>query len=135
MAAGDPLKGTGGLCQIGVALSEVEVKYVTDWEYKVDVQTTEDGPFINRETIDEVAGGTKGELSINCSVREGGDPGQDDVLEALGLRRRLVFTTTGGKILTFASALVKAATVKTEAKGTQVMSFTVSGVAVITQDT
>lgn len=134
MATGDPIRGVGGLCQIGAISSETEIKFVRDWEYKTEFQTTESGPYINHDVIDEVAGGEKGELTVNCDVREGGDAGQDEVLAKKGQRERFVFETTGGKVLTFASALIKTATVKTDAKGTQTLSFTISGVATIAQD-
>lgn len=131
MATGDPIKGTSGTCTSGAT----EIKYVKDWTYKTEYATTEAGPYINRDTIDEVAAGEKGELQINCDVREGGDAGQTVVLAAKGTRIPVTLTTDLGKVITIASGLVKSAEIKTEAKGTQTMAFTISGVAVISQDT
>ncbi|NJO81674.1 MAG: hypothetical protein HC828_02145 [Blastochloris sp.] len=134
MANGDPIRGVDGLCQIGESGAEVEIKYVETYEWKSDVQVTDDGPYVNYNTIDEVAGGTKDELTVTCGVREGGDPGQAAVMAARGLRRRFVFTATGGFVLTFASALIKSAGIKVDAKGKQVFTFTISGACVPTQD-
>lgn len=131
MAAGDPIRGTGGSATIGS--TPTTINHIKDYEYKAEFDVTEAGPYVGDATVDEVPGGEKGELTVNCDVREGGDPGQTAVTAAKGTYTNFVFTTTGGKVLTFATALVKSISYKTEAKGTQTFSFTITGVAVITQ--
>lgn len=131
MAANDPIKGTGGSCKIGPSGTAVTIAHVKDWTYKSEYATSELGPYVGSEAIDEVTGGEKGELSFNCDVREAVDAGQEAVLAKKGLRDRFEFITTGGLAITIASGLVKQAEVKTEAKGTQTLAITVAGVAVI----
>lgn len=135
MAAGDILKGTVGLCQVGPALSEVEVKKIEKWTLKSERSTEEVGPFVNDDNVYEIVGGKKGQLDLEGIVIEGGDAGQDDMIDAYeaGTTLRTVVTTTKGKIITFAAGVYKSLEITLDAKGTQRIKVSIGGAYIITQ--
>lgn len=132
----DPVRGSEGTAKIGPALSAVPIGKVTEYEYEEETETEDSGPYIGDGTITETPVADKYSLKMTCEVPEGGDGGQDDLLEARSskARVRLELKTTKGKIITLTNSLVKKASVKVGAKGKQVIEIEASGVGAITQD-
>lgn len=136
MAAGDILRGTVGDVKVGPALSEVEAKKIEKWTLKSERGSEEFGPFVNDDNVYEVVGGKKGQLDLEGVVPEGGDAGQDDMIDAYenGTTLRTVVKTTKGKVITFAAGAYKSVEISTDAKGTQRIKATIGGAYTITQD-
>lgn len=126
-----PVRGSAG----SVTINAVNIVKVTDHSVKATRDTTSVGPWIGDATITDIPGGKKTAIDFTCDVPELGDPGQNAVLTAFeaGTHPALVFTTTLGKIFTFASPTYTGYDAKTDAKGGQQFKFTATGDAVITQ--
>jgi hypothetical protein len=135
MAAGDILRGTVGKVEVGPSGTPVEAKKIEKWTLKSERSTEEVGPFVNDDNVYEITGGKKGQLDLEGVVVEGGDSGQDDMIEAYenGTTLRTVVTTTKGKIITFTAGTYKSLEISTDAKGTQRIKCSIGGAYTITQ--
>lgn len=135
MAAGDIIRGTSGIIEVGAVSSEVEVGKVEKWTLKSERSAEEVGPFVNDDNVVEVLGGKKGQLDLEGVIPEDGNAGQDDMIDAYenGTALRTVVTTTRGKTITFAAGAYKSLEITTDAKGTHRFKASVSGAYTIAQ--
>lgn len=135
MANGDIIKGTGGKFEVGPSGTPQIVGKLEKWSFKTERSTEEVGPFVGEDVVIEVLGGKKGSLEFEGVIPEGGDAGQDDVLDAYeaGVALRTVVTATKGKMITFTSGVYKSLEISVDAKGTHRFKASVGGAYTIAQ--
>jgi hypothetical protein len=135
MANGDPIKGTNGKFEVGASGAPQVTGKIEKWSFKSERSSEEIGPFIGEDSVTEVLGGKKGSLELEGIIPEGGDAGQDDVIEAYeaGTPLRTVVTVTKGKVITFASGVYKSLEISVDAKGTHRFKASVAGAYTIAQ--
>lgn len=131
-----PIKGTEGEIKIGPTVSAKSVQWVGKYEVELENQTEEVGPHIGDSNIYEVETGQKGSFKVNGTIPEGGDLGQNDLIDAVvsRLRPQIKFKTTKAKILTFASPTYKKLSFGVDAKGTPTFAAEGSGPFTVAQD-
>ncbi len=137
MAAGDPtLRGAVGSLKVGPSGTPVTVNKASKYTFKSERGTEDVGPFIGDDTVTEIPGGKKGTMTIELLIPEGGNAGQDDMIDAYeaGTTLRTEVITTKAKVITFATAYYKSMEIDTEAKGGPKLKFELSGAYTITQD-
>jgi hypothetical protein len=137
MANGDIIKGTLTSVKVGPTATAVTTTKIEKYAHKSERSSEEVGPFFGDDNVTETLGGKKGETEIEGVVPEGGDAGQDDMIEAYenNTTLRVELNTSGGKVITYTAGRFKKTEITTDAKGTQRFKATVSGVYTLTQDT
>lgn len=102
------IDGTAGSINIGPALSEVSLGYITEWEAELDQEIKKQGPFIGNESLSKVRGAKDCTGSAKGFVPVDTDAGQQDVIDAWNNEAdvRLEFTSTDGYVLTIPTAII-----------------------------
>jgi hypothetical protein len=118
-------------------VSAVTVAKISKYTFKTERSSEDVGPFVGDDTVTEIPGGKKGTMTLEGIIPEGGDAGQDDLLDAYeaGTTLRTEVITDKAKNITFATAYVKTVEIDTEAKGGPKIKFEISGAYTVTQDT
>lgn len=131
----NPVVGYDGLVQIGAG--PVSVVKVRKWSHKSARDSTEQGPWVGDSAKVTTIGGKLGTLDMEGDVPIGGDPGQQDILDAYenGTNDTLVLTAEDGWKVTYTAPAYTAFDIEVDASGTQTWKATVSGAYTIAQDT
>jgi len=135
MAAGDPIKGTGGSFTVGPTLTPLVVGKIEKWSFKSERGSEDIGPFVGEDVVYIVTGGKKGTLEFEGIIPEGGNAGQDSVIANYesGAALRTVVVVTTGKTITFASGVYSSLEVTLDAKGTLRIKASLGGAYTIIQ--
>ena len=129
-----PISGINGTVKVGAV--PTSLAWVGKWTFKADRKSVTVGPHMGDENEYPMPGGLSATFTIDGTIPNGGDPGQDLVIAAFlaGSNSAIELGATGGKIITFDAPVFETLEIDVDAKGSHTIKASGKGTFDIEQD-
>lgn len=134
-----PISGTSGTLKIGGTgdTGGTSIQWIGKFTFKGDRKSTTVGPHIGDANEYEVGTGLSGSFTVDGTIPEGGDTGQDALITAFvnGTTPQMDLNATKGKKIRFAAPVYDSLEIELDGKGTHTIKASGKGAFTIAQDT
>lgn len=129
-----PIKGTAGSITVGT--TPITVNWIGKFTFKGDRKSTTIGPHIGDANEYEIGTGLSGSFTVDGTIPEDGDAGQDDLIDAFVANTNPIvkLKATKGKLITFTAPVFDSLEIELDGKGSHTIKMSGKGAFTIAQD-